>query len=380
MKPVKVLLVITLSEIGGAQKVIYHIAVGLDPGLFNVTVACAPGGELIRWLCQMPRKIRIVEIPELKRNISPFFDLVALYRLYHLIRRERFDIVHCHSSKAGILGRLAAGLAGVKKIFFTVHGWGINQYQSWPVRFFYAWLERLAGTVSTKVVCVSESDLSKGRSLRLVTDDKLSVIYNGVTKPQKKEGVLRRELNIKKEDIIVGTVARLTSQKAPLFLLEVAERIINRPNNGLGKGRVYFVIIGDGPLRHQCEEFINIKGLNGRVFLLGAKEEAAELVQDFDVFALFSRWEGLPLTIIEAMLARVPVVARAVGGVNELVMHQKTGYLINKLDVGEAEKVILDLVSNKHKRQTMGEFGCQRATQLFGIDEMVTKYRELYLS
>lgn len=380
MVRIKVLLIITLSELGGAQKVVYHIASGLSPEQFEITVACAPGGELVHWLRDQTRKIQVLEIPELQRNVSPLNDLKAFWKLYSLMRKKGFDIVHCHSSKAGILGRLAAWLAGVPKILFTVHGWGINEYQSWPVRFFYTWAERLAGAVSSKVVCVSESDFFKGQNLRLVANDKLSVIYNGVPEPQRKEGALRRELNIKKEDIIIGTVARLAPQKDPLFLLEAAGRMIKYSGSGPGEGRLYFVLIGDGPLRAKCEEFVNSKGLNGRVFLLGAREEAAELVQDFDVFVLFSRWEGLPLTIIEAMLAGVPVVANAVGGVGELVEHQKTGYLINKLDVNEAEKALWDLVFDRDKRLSMGEAGQQRAVQLFDIHEMVEKYRELYLA
>jgi len=380
MNPVKVLLIVTLSELGGAQKVVYHIAAGLERDLFDVTLACAPGGELVRWMRQLPQNVRVVEIPELKRNISPIFDFMALYRLYQLIRRERFDIVHCHSSKAGILGRLAAWLAGVPKIYFTAHGWGINEYQSRSVRCCYKWAERLAGAVSTKVVCVSESDLAKGWSLRLAATDKFTVIYNGLPEPQKREGVLRSELNIDEKDIVIGTVARLAPQKAPLFLLELARQMISCPDKSSSEGQIYFIIIGDGPLRSECGAFIDGKGLKGRVFLLGTREEAAELIWDFDIFVLFSRWEGLPLTIIEAMRAGCPVVANAVGGVGELVVDGETGYLINELDIKAAEKALRQLVSSRDKRLSMGEKGRQRAANLFSINEMRKKYIELYLS
>lgn len=380
MVRVKLLLVITLSELGGAQKVVYHIAAGLPPEEFEITVACSPGGELVNWLRDLTQNIDIIEIPEFKRNISPLNDLKALWKLYSLMKKKGFDLVHCHSSKAGILGRLAAWLAGVPKIFFTVHGWGINEYQSWPVHFLYTWAERLAGAVSTKVICVSESDFLKGQNLRLVANGKLSVIYNGVPESQRKEGALRGELNIKREDIIIGTVARLAQQKDPLFLLELAERMVKHLSNDSGEVRLYFVLIGEGPLRAKCEKFVNSNGLSKRVFLLGAREDAAELVRDFDVFVLFSRWEGLPLTIIEAMLAGRPVVANAVGGVGELVVHQKTGYLINNLNVCEAEKALWDLISNGDNRISMGEAGRQRALDLFSMDKMINKYRELYLS
>ena len=380
MTRIKVLLIVTLSELGGAQKVVYHIAAGLPPEQFEVTVACAPGGELVNWLRNLPRGVQVIEISGLKRNISLWDDLKAFGKLYVLIKKGAFDIVHCHSSKAGVLGRLAAYIAGVPKIFFTAHGWGINEYQSRPVRFFYTWAERLAGVVSTGVVCVSESDLLKGRNLRLAANDKLKVIYNGMPEPRPKEGVLRGELNIRKEDIVIGSVARLAPQKDPLFLLEVAGRMITSPDNNQDRGRVYFVIIGDGPLRSRCEEFVNLKNLQGSVFLMGAREDAAELLRDFDVFVLFSRWEGLPLTIIEAMLAGRPVVASAVGGVSEMVVDQKTGLLINASDGRAAVQALRELAADRERRLSMGEAGRRRAVELFSINEMVNKYRELYLS
>lgn len=379
-KQLKVLIIVTLSEVGGAQKVVYHIAAGLEPGLFDVTVACAPGGELISWLKNLPWNIRVVEITELKRNISPLNDFKAFYKLYSLMKKEGFHIVHCHSSKAGILGRLAARLAGVPKIFFTVHGWGINEYQMRLVRFFYIMAERFAGLLSTRIICVSQSDLEKGCKLKLASPDKLSVIYNGMPEPQKKKGILRKELAIKEEDIIIGTVARLAVQKDPLFLLEVANEMLSNQGCIAGDKRLYFVVIGDGPLRLECEEYIESKGLKDRVFLLGTREEAAALIRDFDIFVLFSRWEGLPLTIIEAMQAGAPVVASAVGGVGELVVDGETGFLIEKLDPEAAERALARLLADGDLRRRMGEAGRRRAREKFSLGEMLRRYRDLYLS
>lgn len=376
----KVLQIVTLSEMGGAQKVVYHIAAGLDAWLFDMTVACAPDGELVKWLRELPHEVRVVEIPELKRNISPFLDFMALMRLYRLIQKNGFDIVHCHSSKAGILGRLAAWLAGVKKIFFTAHGWGINEFQSLPIRLFYTWAEQLAGTFSTKIICVSESDLVKGRNLRLAASNKLVVIHNGMPDLKDQKGNLRRELNIDDEDIVIGTVARLALQKNPLFFLEVARQTLAYLDIYPYEGHAFFVIIGDGPLRAECEELIKSKGLSERVFLLGSREDAAALTQDFDVFVLLSLWEGLPLTIIEAMLASVSVIASDVGGVRELVIHKETGYLLSEYNVGKTAKVLLNLIYDKEKRQTMGKLGRKRASEYFGIKSMIKKYKELYLS
>ncbi len=382
----KILHIVTLSEIGGAQKIVFHLAAESDRNIFEIAVACAPGGELVGWLSKID--VRVIKIPGLKRNISLFHDLSAFWQLYLLLRKGSYDIVHCHSSKAGILGRLAARLAKVSKIYFTVHGWSINEYQSLPIRYFYTLIEKIAGAISTKIICVSQDCLSNGLKLKIASQKKFVLIYNGLPEPEKRNNLIRKELNIGKEDLVFGMVARLAPPKDTMLFLKLAERMINNRGSFAGKtrditrgmGKIYFVLIGEGPLRAACQAFIKDKGLAGHVFLLGTRENAAELVHDFDVFTLFSRWEGLPLTIIEAMLAGRPVVASAVGGVGELVAHGETGYLIEQGNLAEAVEALGKLAENKELRLSMGEAGRRRALECFSLETMAGKYRELYLS
>ena len=410
IKPLKILLLVTLSEMGGAQKMVYHIAAGLDPALFDVTVASAPGGELVHWLRALAdsrsesgeagrpvragsgeappaarlRNPRVVEIPEMKRNISPLQDLRALWRLYGLIRRERFDVVHCHSSKAGLLGRLAGWLAGTPRVYFTAHGWGINEYQSWLFRLFFILTERLAGVLSTRVICVSWYDYEKALALKLVRPGKLAVIYNGLpefgeravppdvahlTQNEK----LKKELGLAGTDRLAVTVMRLAPPKEPLLFLEVARRLARFFPD------LYFAVIGDGPLRAACETFIQENGLSGRAFMTGTREDAVELVAGCEALLHFSRWEGLPLTIIEAMLAGVPVVANRVGGVGELVADGETGLLIDRLDAQAAVRACAVLLGSQALRRQYGEAGRARARRLFSLEEMQLHYRKLYL-
>ncbi|MCL6479195.1 MAG: glycosyltransferase family 4 protein [Peptococcaceae bacterium] len=374
----KVLLLVTLSEIGGAQKVVYHLAAGLDREKFDITVACAPGGELVEWVKDLPG-VKVVELACLRRDISPLQDALCLLRLYRLIKSGGYDIVHCHSSKAGVLGRLAARLAGVRQIYFTVHGWGIDNRQPLPVRWLYAMAERLAGAVSTGVVCVSDHDRKKGLTLRLAGEDKLAVIHNGMPDVSGlrriPENGLRKELGLKAGDVIIGTVMRLAPPKQPLFFLETAATLMERACHA----GLYFVIVGDGPLRSRCEEYIAEHNLRGRAFLLGTREDSQVLVSGLDIFTLFSSHEGLPLTIIEAMLAGLPVVAGNVGGVGEMVVHGETGYLVNGADVEAAASCIEELVKNPHLRGKMGAAGRRRALEMFTLDRMISHYEELYL-
>lgn len=374
----KVLQLVTLSETGGAQKVVYHLTSGLNPDQFDITVACAPGGELVDWLEDLPH-IKVVELNLLKRQISPLNDLLCLFRLYRLIRTGGYDIVHCHSSKAGILGRLAARIAGARQIYFTVHGWGIDEGQPLPARFVYTLAERLAGAVSTGVICVSLHDREKGLALRLVAPERLAVIYNGIPDEWGGDqclggaGELRAKLGLGPGDILIGTVMRLAAPKNPLMFLEAAERLLNSNLSG-----IYLAVVGDGPLRTLCERYIAEHGLAGRVFLLGTRENAARLVGEFDVFTLFSDHEGLPLTVIEAMLAGVPVVASNVGGVREMVVHGETGYLVDGCEVDSAVSFIEELVMYPVARGRMGAAGRKRAVQMFNLENMIKGYLDLY--
>lgn len=384
MRKLKILQIVTLSELGGAQKVVYHLATGLDRKKFITTVACNAGGELVNWLREAPQPIEVIEIPELKRDITPLYDLIALYRLYKLIRQERFDIIHCHSSKAGLLGRLAGWLAGVPRIFFTVHGWGLYSSRNPLLRTFYASTERLAGFISTRVICVSKNDISTGIRNNLVNQRKLTLIYNGLPEQPGQPGLLRQKLGLSDTDMLVGMVARLAPQKNPLFFLETASRLLDRKNYVSSKKSVnewglYFVVIGDGPLMEACRDYIRNKDLQKNVFLLGSREDAAQLVYDFNIFALFSRWEGLPLTIIEAMLARIPVVASNVGGVGELVIDGKTGLLVPSIDYHAAEEALWSLITSEEKCRHMGEAGRVRAREIFSLPNMLREYREIYL-
>jgi len=366
----KMLQIITLSEIGGAQNILYHIVAGLDPALFDITVACAPGGELVGWLGKLGY-VRVIEIPELKRNISPLNDFRALRKLYSLIREEKFDIVHCHSSKAGFLGRLAAWLAGVPRIIFTVHGWGLNQ--KWPARVAFIWAEKLAGMISTDVVCVSGADYDRAIKMRLVNPEKLRIIYNGLPEVVPGEG-LRHELVLTPEDFVVGMVARLASPKDPLFFLELASELLRNKDYQ----HVRFVLVGDGPLKEQCHNFIEKNGMERNVFLLGSRENAAALYWDMDVAVLFSKWEGLPLAVIEAMLAAKPVIASAVGGIGELVKNNENGFLIKPGDMAGAIEALTLLLTDENMRLNMGQASIRIARSNFALTNMQKEYRDLF--
>ena len=375
LKKIRILYVITLSELGGAQKILFYLASGLPKDNFEVTVACSPGGELVKWLKELGT-VKIVELPQLRRSVSLLHDLIALWKLSRLMAGSGFDIVHCHSSKAGILGRAAAFLAGIKKKIFTVHGWGITPEQSRLRQFFYTAAEKAAAVISTNLVCVSKADYNWGVKKR-IAPSKLAVIYNGVPLHGcLKTGILRAELGLGADDLLVGTVCRLSAQKNPLYFLELASDLLSL-NSSV---KIFFVLIGDGPLRNQCEDYINLNCLQKHIFLLGSRENAASLMGDFDVFCLFSLWEGLPLTIIEAMLNKLPVLANIIGGIPELVADGETGFLVDPGDKKQALKKLIRLLEDPELRKQLGISGHNKAKSNFSLARMVQDYKLLYNS
>jgi len=362
-----VLLLVTLSELGGAQHVVYVLARYLRSG-YDTTVACASGGFLIEKLRQ--EQIRVVEIPELVRPLNPIRDLQAFLKLYRWMHRERFDLVHAHSTKAGLLGRLAARLAGVPIVLFTAHGWAFTEGRTYWKRWLLAQAERLAAKATTKIICVSERDRELALQFHVGRPDQLVVIHNGID-PQpftRADGArVRRQWGLEGTAVLTS-VGRLVPQKDPLTLLKAIQN--------LSKGKL--ILIGDGPLQPRVERFIRRNGLANRVILAGERRDIPEILAASDVFVLPSRWEGLPLTIIEAMMVGLPVVATRVSGVPELVEDGVTGFLVPSGDPQGLAKALQQLLDDEELRRRMGEAGRQRALGNFTLDRMLHETHRVY--
>lgn len=375
--PVKILLGVTLSEIGGAQRVVFDLLSSLPEEQYDITLVTSPGGELIHWIDELNKKrkseIKIIQLSSIRRELSPFYDIKAVKELYKLIKKEKYDIVHFHSSKMGILGRVASYLAGIKNIYFTVHGWGINDDMSKIKKSILGAAERLASRLSTQVICVSQHNREKGIRNGWIKEANSCVIHNGIQELAHNKGKLKAELGLREDVPIIGMVARLTEPKDPMFTIEVINELKKR-----GK-KCRLVIIGDGPMREQCQSLIEEHQLQEQVTLLGSREDARSLLSDMWVFTLFSKWEGLPICILEAMAEGLPVVASKVGGIAELIEPGVNGYLLGQADVMEAADYIEELLSNNSLRESMGARSKEIYTAKFTKDRMVEDYQALYM-
>lgn len=363
----RLLHVITRSDWGGAPHVVELLAEGTDA---EVAVACGPGGRLIDEL--QADDVPVFVQPHLQSALNPIADVRALLDLLGLLRREDFDLVHCHSTKAGLLGRLAAAATNTPAIF-TVHGWGFyNSEYGWATPVITRG-ERLLARVTDEIVCVSRNDLEQGRRHAITQQTAASVIHNGIRPLSLPDDRTRLEdiCSIDPDVPVFGAIARLAPQKDPVAILRTTKRLQDR-------GRaVQTVLVGTGPLIDDCEQYVVKHDLTD-VHLLGFREDALELLPDFDVFLLPSRFEGFPLTVLESLHAGVPLVAYDVGGVAEAIEHGENGFIVPADDhdsfVDHAERLLVDDMS----RYEMGECAKTVARRQFSAERMISDYECVY--
>jgi glycosyltransferase involved in cell wall biosynthesis len=347
--PHRVAHVITRLELGGAQQNTLYCARNHDRRRFDVTLVAGAGGVLDDDARTIPdAEIHIV--PWLRHPISPLQDAIAVRRLRDLFRRTGVDLVHTHSSKAGILGRIAARLARVPAIVHTVHGWSFNDVQPAWQRALYVRLERMAARWSDRLVTVSSRDREKGLAARIGTRNRYDVIHSGIEvdafrRPGRPRDEMRRELGFGPDDVVVGSVANMKPQKAPLDFVRTAAAARTRDP------RLRFLFAGDGPLRNQVERLVDELGVGDVVCLLGWRRDVADLFHAMDVFLLNSLFEGLPRSVLQAMAAGVPVVATSVDGTVEVVDDGRTGLLVPPGDPQAAADAVARMAGDDELRQ-----------------------------
>ena len=330
---IKVLHVITRLIIGGAQENTLYTAAGLDKNKYWVMLASGPtyGPEGNIEDAVRKNKVNFVKIPELVREIHPYKDPIALFKLYKLIRRYRFDIVHTHTSKAGILGRCAARMAGTKVIVHTPHGHLFYGYYGKFKTKCFIWLERTIACITSCIITLTEIGKKEHISFGIAESQKFRVVQSGIdseifTKTDPfKVLKLRKELGLSADNKVVGTVARLVPIKGHSYFIQAAEKIVKQ----IPQSR--FIIVGDGVLRAKLGRQVREKNLADYFYFLGLRSDVSDLLSLFDVFVLSSLNEGMGKVVVEAMASARPVVATRVGGIPEVVSDNDTGLLVEPM-------------------------------------------------
>ncbi len=365
----KILVLITKGEIGGAQVFVANLAKGLKNNLEpedQVEIACGEGGFLFNFA--QKEDIKIHKVKSLKRSSGIFSNIKFFFSFIGLIKRNKFDVVHLNSSNT-LIGAISSKIVSRRiKTIFTVHGLSIldpNYQASFFKKFVYKMFFKFCFIFVDKVVFVSQNNLDLAKSKKLVK--KSYLIYNGVEPNyldrKESRNFLFNKMGILDEgQFLIGSIGRLAYPKNYEFLIENFSDILQfKPNAKL-------VLIGDGPEKSKYEKIIENKGLNDAVFILGEISDASKYLKGLDLFVLPSIYEGLSISLIEALLAEVKTIASRVGGNSEIIGDDFC-YKLN--DINDFIVVLKMILSND-------DIFVENKKEIFIAENMVNNYFSLY--
>ncbi len=380
-KKLKVCHVITRMIVGGAQENTLLSCAGLLENGHDVTLVTGPSpgpeGELLSRSC--PKGLKIIEVPELVRQLSPLTDWRAYRRLREIFRQERFDVVHTHASKAGIVGRLAARKECIPYVVHTVHGQAFFKGQFFLLNWAYILAERIAARHCNRIYAVAQAMVEQCVAAKVAPREKYEVVYSGMDLEAflnaKPEPELRASLGIPDGSPVVGCIARLFPLKGHDKLIEAAPAIIREVPD------VRFLLVGNGILRDSLEAKIHEMGIEKHFVFTGlvSPSEVCRYTALMDVLAHLSLREGLPRVAVQALASAVPVVAYPLDGTPEVVIDGETGRLCRVGDAAEIAARIIELLRDSKLREKMGRRGQETVKTKFDWRRMSRILEEDYI-
>ncbi|WP_456831977.1 glycosyltransferase family 4 protein [Deinococcus sp. UYEF24] len=351
---------ITRAERGGAQSHVLELLHLRDRA--RITVVSGEDGFLLEEARALG--LETVVIPSLVAQIDPRRDPAAIRAVVRLLRQYQPDLLHLHSSKAGLIGRVAAWLAGVPAVF-TAHGWAFTEGASPARRQLAVWSERLAAPLSAAIIAVSEHDRALSERLRVTKGAR--TIYNALPSGHALEAK-RDRTEERGARVRLLMVARFAPQKNQALLLRAAA--------SLPDAEVW--LIGEGPDLAQAQALAESLGMQDRVWFAGNRSDVSGLLAQGDIFCLCSHYEGFPISILEAMRAGLPVVASDVGGVAEAVLHERTGLVVPQGDVAHWRLALTRLIDDPELRAQYGQAGREQFEAAFTTAPMLERVWGIY--
>lgn len=375
--------IITRLIIGGAQENTVASVLGLrssyghDVRLISGIPGSGVEGSLESSFDNAPGVLQIV--PELTRPVQPWKDSLALWRLTGLLRRDKPDVVHTHSGKAGILGRLAGQRAGVPVIIHTIHGPSFGDWQGAMANFVFRTAEKAAANATDHFVVVAQAMRDQYLAAGIGKSSQYTRILSGFNiQPflqSKNSPELRKRLGIGTDDIVIGKVARLFALKGHEDLLKVAPAIVQQ------EPRVKFLFVGDGSWRDRLQAEARARGVDSHIVFAGLLPPAQvpEYIGMMDMLVHLSVREGLPRALPQALAAGKPVIAYDCDGAREVCRDGETGFLVRGRDTDALQDRILRLARDMDLRQKLGATGQALVQKEFPVEKMVTALHELYV-
>ncbi len=383
--PIKVVHIITRLILGGAQENTLYTAIGQhqDPR-FDVTLLCGidEAGEGNMFFEANRAGIKTVVLPSLLREIRPLTDVKAAFELYRFLKHGSYTIVHTHSSKAGIIGRLAARAAGVPVIVHTLHGLVFHEFQSAWKNGVYILLERLCAPMTDRIISVSDRVREVALVRGIGRPDQHVTIFSGIeidrflsARERLTVGDAKRLAGIPPDALVVGKIARLFPLKGHDQFMAVAAAIARE------MPETYFLLVGDGPLREHLRAEADRLGLGERVVMVGRVSPHAvpDFIQAMDVVVHTSLREGIARVLPQAGAVGKPVVTFDLDGAPEVIRDGVSGYLVPAVNTNQVAERVVELLHDPERRRAFGEVGRAFAAEHFSVERMVERINALYL-
>jgi len=381
----RILFIVTQSELGGAQRFLCELMPRLDRNKYEILVATGKDGdgEFLGILRNMT--VSTLPLRFLRRKIGLYSDFRGYLEVRGLIRDFRPDTLFLSSSKAGVLGALAARKFPHLRTICRIGGWSFNEPISWPMRCFYILAEKCTAKFKDIIILNNRHDFEQAKRLKIRPRQSVELIHNGID-PYKLEIFGKDEAKIKlfeklsqrqrgflHAEIVVGTVANFYKTKGLEYLIE-AVKILNAERKIQD---VAFVIIGDGTEKENLKSQISNLKLEKRILLTGRLPDARKYLAAFDIFVLPSVKEGFPWALLEAMAAKLPVVATSVGAVPEIIEDGKNGFLVEPRKPELIAQKIKELIGDERLRQELGIQAHQTVVLKFDLNKMVQQVEDL---
>jgi glycosyltransferase involved in cell wall biosynthesis len=389
-------IVITRLDLGGAQKVALYLAGHLDRKKFNVHFIAGKGGYLdeqsrisdfgMRSKDGSKSGLRTPDSglqfhlwPDLIHPIHPVADAIALFKLYSYFKNNNIDIVHTHSSKAGILGRLAAWMAKVPMIIHTIHGFPFHEFQNPAAHYAYLLMEKMFAEITTKYIAVGKDVKVYGLKKGVGREEQYEIIRPGVdlkqfkiqnSKFKSERSAFLGKHGLKNDAFTVGMIGNCKKQKNPMAFADVARRVLKE------KPDTQFIFAGDGPLKEYAQEYVKARKISDKVKFIGWTDEPEIFMKSIDLFLLTSLWEGIPCTLAQAAAAGKPIVASDIEGNREFMT--ETGaekYLYKPKNTAEAAVKVVEVI-----KQGVKSYKSSPAKLLkeFNLKHMQKQHEDLY--
>ncbi len=367
--------------VGGAQENTLLTVIGLDamPEYEVTLLSGIDKGREGELLSQARETTQLIILPEMGRSINPFSDVIAFWKLYKVIRAGRYHIVHTHSSKAGVLGRLAAWFAGTPLIVHTLHSLVFHDYQPWIVNRTWRIVKKICAKVTDYYISVSEVIVEKAIAAGIAKPEKFRTIYSGMEldwflSAKFDTEKVKKEFGIPSDVPVVGKIARLFPLKGHDQLMDAAPEIVKRIPN------VRFFLIGDGILLEHLQERARESGILENFVFAGLidRERIPKMISAMDVVVHTSLREGLARVLPQSLAMGKPCVSFDIDGAREVVINDRTGYLVEAFDSAGLANGVARLLEDEQLRKQFGENGRRHVDPNFRAEKMVADISEVY--